>query len=349
MNTSLMRHRHARAGVFTAVLIAVMMALPWGAGADGHRLKRYGEGLTFEYAPEDQRVADRMWPVMVEDRADIMARLGVYPSGVLRVVLTRSAAEFNALHPQLGKSSLGIYLLNQHLIYLRSPRGSSGQWDLRGVLRHELVHGIIDLAIEGSVPRWLNEGLALLIAENLSFLDDARLNLAAVAGRLIPLSRLVHGFPLDHGGRTLAYSQAASFSRYLLAQGGMDGFRDLVARLSRGVLPELAFPQVYGTTLAELEARWVRERYGAFSLLGVITGSSFLGLAAFPLLLVGGVRRWISSRRRLREMDIEDGASEAIDAETGHGISATGKPGKPDWAPAESPQESGGNGFPPRR
>jgi hypothetical protein len=308
-------HRILRAPLLPGIALLCMLltglapALPGGAawGQDDAGLrKRFGDGLTLLYAEPDSLLAERLWPRLVQDRLDIMDTLGVSPPGVLRIVLAPSDAVFAQFAPGQGRDTLGVYLLGHRVIALRSPRASAAQWDLRGVARHELVHGVLDLAVEGPIPRWLNEGLALLVAGDIDFLDDARLNLAAVTGQLIPLSRLVYGFPDHHGGRSLAYAQAASFSRFLLGRGGMPAVQALVVELSGGAPAHLALARVYGESLEALEAEWKQARYAAFSWASLIGGTSLLGLLGVPLLVAGRLRRAVVNRRKLRELDAEE-------------------------------------------
>lgn len=313
------RHRHLLPRILHAslpglILLCLLLtglapALPggmaWGQGEEDLR-KRFGDGLTLLYAEQDSRLAERLWPRLVQDRLDIMDTLGVAPPGVLRVILAPSDAVFAQVVPGQGQDTVGVYLPGHRVIVLRSPRASAAQWDLRGVARHELVHGMLDLAVEGPIPRWLNEGLALLVAGDIDFLDDARLNLAAVTGQLIPLGRLVYGFPDGHGGRSLAYAQAASFSRFLLGRGGMTRVQALVRELGRGAPAHLALERVYGEPLAALEAQWKQARYAAFSWAGLVGGTSLLGLLGVPLLVAGRLRRAVVNRRRLRELDAQE-------------------------------------------
>lgn len=303
--------RVLRSALLPAIaLLCLVLTLPGGTAwgqADAGLRQRFGDGLTLHYAEQDSRLAASLWPQLVQDRLDIMDTLGVTPPGVLRVILAPSDAVFAQFAPGQGRDTLGVYLLGHRIIVLRSPRTSAAQWDLRGVARHELVHGMLDLAVEGPVPRWLNEGLALLVAGDIDFLDDARLNLAAVTGQLIPLSRLVYAFPPHHGGRSLAYAQAASFSRFLLGRGGMPAIQQLVGELSHGAPAHVALAVVYGEPLEALEAAWKQTRYAAFSWASLVGGTSLLGLLGVPLLVAGRLRRAVVNRRRLRELDAEEG------------------------------------------
>jgi hypothetical protein len=213
-----------------------------------------------------------------------------------------------------------VYLLGQGVIVLRSPRTApGGTWDLRGVLRHELAHGIIDLAIAQPVPLWMHEGLAILVSDELDYLDETELTALAVLGQLIPLPGLFGQFPVTHGARTVAYAQAASFVRFLLREGGMAGLQRLLETLAQGTPPEQAFAATYGQPLEALERRWQQELAGRFSYLTLITTTTLLGGLGLPLLLLAVARRWVQRRRAYRQWELEERLRASVRGEPGNG------------------------------
>ena len=293
-------------------------------------------GLRFEYAPQDAALAARLWPRMEADRASVMERLRMFPPAELRVVLAPTVAAWRGLlGGEMPPGTLGVYLLGQHTIVLRSPRTApGGDWDLRGVLRHELAHGMIDMGIAQSVPLWLHEGLAILVSDELDYLDEAELSTLAVLGRLIPLPDLFDRFPRGHGARTVAYAQAASYVRFLLREGDMAGLQKLLEVLAQDVPVGEAFQSTFGQSLAALERRWQQELAGRFSIVTLITTTSLLGGLGIPLLLLGAARRRLQRRRAYRQWELEERLQAAVR-------------GEPPPAPREPPRDAAdgpGNG-----
>lgn len=302
----------------SVLAVAALVSLPMCAVAAEWET-RSAPGLLFEYAPEDDVLAGKLWPVMIADRKAIMERLRIFPPDTLRVRLAPTWEAFAAaLQSEMPSSrplpeTLGVYLLNRRTILLRSPRTDlAGGWDLRGVMRHELAHGVLDMAIAQPVPLWLHEGLAILLSDDLGYLDEAQLTFAAVTDRLIPLAALLHRFPSIHGARTVAYSQAASFVRFLLRQAGMTGLRDLLKALERGMAVQDAFSRTYGMSLYALERQWQGELAQRFSYFTLITSTSLLGGLGAPLVLLGVLRRWLQRRRKFREWDYQERALAAV-------------------------------------
>lgn len=303
-----MREVMMRLWIGCVICAAVLPAGLVSAQPESARQYKYAEGLIFAYDLSDERLAADLWPVMKADRQEIMDRLELHPPGTLRVVLAPDLGAFRRAQPAPApENALGLYYPSTRTVLLRSPRTlPGGDWDLRGVMRHELAHGVLDLAISQPIPRWLNEGLAILVADELSFLDDSQLTLAAVRDRLIPLDLLMTGFPRTSGGMTLAYSQAASFARFLLRLSGMAGIKSVLRAMAAGSTVQGAFAAVYTRSLSDLERDWHGDLSGRFSWMALVTSATILGGIGTPLLIAGAMRRWVLRRCKYREWDEED-------------------------------------------
>jgi hypothetical protein len=273
--------------------------------AEENRRTLFGEGLTFLYDPRDEALAERLWPVMARDRLEVMDRLGLYPEGALRVLLATSREEFAEALGGAMPDALGLYFPATRTVVLRSPRTlTGGDWDPRGVMRHELAHGVLDLALDRPIPRWLNEGLAILISGEASFLDESNLAYLAFREKLLPLRLLMDGFPDGHG-LDLAYLEAASFARFLVRRAGTDGIRQMLVYLASGQGLDRSFALTYGEPLERLEAMWRDDLSGRFSWWAMVTPLSVLGGLGGPLVVAGYLRRKLQARRRLREWEAE--------------------------------------------
>ena len=270
------------------------------------------QGVIFYFAPRDRVLAEWLWPYLLEDRKFVTETLRMFPSQPLQVVLAPTLAIFSALVPNLApERTLGVYLLGRGIIVLRAPRTDlAGQWDPRSVLQHELVHAVIDMTVPQPVPIWLHEGMAILLSDDLGYLDEARLNWVALTGNLIPLAVLFDRFPHGHGSRELAYTQAASFVRFLMRRGGMGDLRRLLESLANGMALPGALAITYGESLPVLEAKWGEELTSPFSVLTVFTSTSMLGLVGIPLLLLAALRRRWQKARKFADWQLEQERSE---------------------------------------
>ena len=129
----------------------------------------------------------------------------------------------------------------------------------KGAEAHELTHvlvGHLTFTCLGSIPTWLNEGLAMYgqggaLPEQVALLDQAR-----VANTLPPLASLAGNFPSDSTRANLAYAESASVATFLIQTYGRDKMTALLLDLRDGATIEAALQPVYGFNTNGLEDAW---------------------------------------------------------------------------------------------
>jgi hypothetical protein len=107
---------------------------------------------------------------------------------------------------------------------------------LTRVVRHEFVHALLHerLGLEtGSLPTWLNEGLAMHLAgDPWPDLDQVLSGVVAGEIKLIPLNMLEGGWGRFPGELALvAYLEGNSATGYLIDRFGMEKVRELLTAL----------------------------------------------------------------------------------------------------------------------
>lgn len=139
-------------------------------------------------------------------------------------------------------------------------RGDRPDW-LEGGVAHELIHILAaDRFIDVPMPRWAEEGMALL-ADPLrkQQLHDADFRRASASRRHFRLGELLamHDYPTPQRMQTF-YGQSASIVRYLAARGEPAQFVDFIEHaLEHGY--DSALQTVYGIeNVVELETAWQR-------------------------------------------------------------------------------------------
>ncbi len=186
-----------------------------------------------------------------------------------RLAFQRAAAGYV---PAGAVGVVGFYLDGRvHLVKQADPEAE------RRVLRHELVHALLDGG--GRVPRWFNEGVATYLEEAP---PAAPVPPAVLARRFRRLCRSLEGGRSEPGRRQpppvngwlepgrrqppletgwsdprrlrLLYAAARTAVQYLAATRGEEALRVLVGRLARGEDFDAAFPAVYGASWATVAA-----------------------------------------------------------------------------------------------
>src|SRR5688500_5533951 len=198
-----------------------------------------GGWIRFYYHPS---IRERVQP-LIEDatviRRELNERLGFPALTRVRVDVARTPGEMTTLAPAeapfpdyaagVAYSELGLVLLTI------APVHPTDQHDLVQVFRHELAHIALNDAVAGHhVPRWFNEGFAVLASGETSFQRLQALWTATVADTLIPLERLDRSFPADESTASVAYAESVDVVRFLVREREQYRFHGLVERLRGG-------------------------------------------------------------------------------------------------------------------
>lgn len=182
----------------------------------------------------------------------------------------------------------------------------------RQVLIHEFAHLILGRRVPSSIPRWLDEGLAMMVAREGGLDGSVRVASAASFGGLVPLETLWGGSSAGVINQDLAYAQSLSATRFFLESGawGPFGPRDGLPELVR----KLAHP-THGRALRDLlndpvfirafERRW-RESIATFwSWVAAITSGGFFWFGVSALFLIAYWRK-----RRMAELKAAEWSEE---------------------------------------
>ncbi len=212
-------------------------------------------------APEGLRpLAERLGAVDVRSYRLAMELTGLAQAGpAIRVILAPEGSPPATRVPAwvsgyaLGKAGVIVLLPERVSSY---PYGS-----IESVLSHELAHVLVARAARGRpVPRWFDEGLAMVVADRWDLEDRARLVWAMVGGRQVSRAELNGLFRQDAASARRAYVLAGALVRYLLQQWGPEVPGKILALVGRDVPFAEAFQQVTSVNLAEAEASFWTEQ-----------------------------------------------------------------------------------------
>jgi Peptidase MA superfamily len=131
-------------------------------------------------------------------------------------------------------------------------------WGKRSVA-HELTHVLIGhrtFSCLGSLPTWLNEGIAVYGEGGPDKLSLDRLSAAIAKDQLISLRALSGNFSEDPRKADLSYAQSYSVVNFLVASFGQAKLLKLFDHLRGGMKLEDSLNSAYGFGLDALEERW---------------------------------------------------------------------------------------------
>jgi hypothetical protein len=259
--------------------------------------------LVFEAPPRFAPTASRLRASAPPQLASVMRLTGLADSGPpIRVVLAPEGSPEAGLVPRWV---VGYALGEQGLIVLlpqRVPRYPDSSLD--DVLLHETAHVLVARAAGGHpLPRWFQEGMAMIAGRSWGLDDRTRLTLALLVDRPVSLAALDGRFAGGQAEVNRAYAVAGSFVRDLLDRYGPGVAPAILAGVARGLTFEDAFLAATGTSLAAAEdSFWSRQTFW-YRWVPVLTSSVTLWLLITMLALwaIRHRRRRDSAQRRIWE------------------------------------------------
>jgi hypothetical protein len=147
------------------------------------------------------------------------------------------------------------------LFALISPGEIDDSW-VESVVPHELTHLVFGTAIDNPYhdpPHWLNEGLAVYLADGYGESDRDQVEQASRSGSIIPLDGLAGAFPTTRERFFLAYAESVSAVDRIVRVNGPDALVKLIRSYADGVSDDEAFQAALGRDVAGFEADWLAE------------------------------------------------------------------------------------------
>ena len=152
----------------------------------------------------------------------------------------------------------------EYNIFIMGISASDSTWDQNTVI-HELTHiliGHFTFSCLGTVPTWLNEGLAMFSEGKLDSDMRAQLDQAIHDDTLLTVRSLNGGFSELSDKANLSYGQSQSIVSFLIGTYGQEKLTQLLAALRDAKPIDDALREVYGFDTDGLEDVW-RQSVGA--------------------------------------------------------------------------------------
>lgn len=257
--------------------------------------------LRVEAPPALSAVASRVREVNPERLRAVMALVGTErPGPPIRVVVAPEDGELAASVPAWVAGFADGRAGTVVIFPARSP--SYPDSSLEELVGHEVAHVLISrAAAHRRLPRWFNEGVAMVAGTSWGLGDRSRLSLAAVVQGEVPLDRVEEAF--SSGGRAAvnrAYAISGAFVRDLLQRHGADVAARILEAMRHGLAFEEAFEHATGSTLAAAESAFWGRHALWYRWVPILTSSVTLWM------LVALLALWAIRRRRARDAEIRE-------------------------------------------
>ena len=162
-------------------------------------------------------------------------------------------------HPRASGATTFSFRRGEVFGWQMTLQGPDGEV-LESILPHELTHTVLACRFRRPVPRWADEGAAVL-AESLA--ERRRQQRAVVklfeTGRRIPLRQLlrISEYPSDRSAMLALYAEGVSLVRFLVERGGRIRFLAFLDAAAGGDWDSAVGSNYGGVSIEELEREWM--------------------------------------------------------------------------------------------
>lgn len=221
-----------------------------------------GDVVLFWYGA-DKEQAERLLGYATASLTRLQDEMGVALDQPAHIYVYQSKSDMSLALPRNSDAyddrilTLGVVVDDATLLILGSHP------DVEGTMAHELSHVVVGLLTDNpyaSLPRWLDEGLAMYSEGALPGGNRRALDSAIRRDQLISV-RSLSGYTGDPSQVDLFYGEVYSLVEFLLQTYGKEKMGELLTAMREGLYQEDALQRVYGFGLDELDAQW-RESIG---------------------------------------------------------------------------------------
>ena len=282
-------------------------------------------------APDDSATALHLSRYVSASLPRIAEEMGVPIGRTMNIFITPDQEAFRTLQPGTPPNwADGTAWPTAGLIYLRSPsiRGGTAS-PLEQVLDHEIAHVLLGQAFGARrVPRWLQEGVAQLVAREYTPQVTDRIGQGMFGDNLIPLDSLTRGFPDDPIQARLAYAQSADLVAYINNQAGPEAMGVLIREMASGRPFGAALKVATGMTSDELETAWLARLDTSMLWLRPLVSDTVILSGAGIAFFVLGIATLRRRRQQLAAMAEDEALEDALYDEMGQWSDAPFYPGR---------------------
>ena len=216
-----------------------------------------GNAQLFSYG-SSQGEARRLLGYATTALARLQDEMGVVLLEPVRIYVYETKSDMSLALPRQSEAyddrilTLGVVVDEGTLLILVSHP------DVEGTMAHELSHVVVGLATDNpyvSLPRWLDEGLAMYSEGELPAGNRRALEDAVGRDQLISV-RSLSGYTSDPEQVNLFYGEAYSLVQYLLQTYGKAKMAEVLTTFQEGTAQEQALQRVYGFGVDELDGLW---------------------------------------------------------------------------------------------
>lgn len=251
---------------FFLVAGVVLFACP-GDSAD----RPFVERPHFTILDADRTLEKRIDSILTVSHAELVKFGGMPIPDTITVMVASRREQFDSVvgghFPDWGA---GCALPARQTVVILNPHLFPLQISLVEVLRHELAHIYLYQLVGGTrIPRWMDEGFAMLVGHQWIFGDDWLVARAVFSRETLPLAHIEGLNRYREGKARLSYAQSYLAMKYLLETYGWESFLFFLRETRTSNDWDQAFMTAIGLDYAGYQAEFetfLEEKYNWASL-----------------------------------------------------------------------------------
>jgi hypothetical protein len=202
---------------------------------------------------------------------------------------------------------VGAYAVPSHqIMVIKSPR-----WNPDNSFEQTLVHELFHLILHSymghvTLPRWLDEGLAMFYAKERRWKTATFLSKAIASHSLIPLDQIDQVLNYQRAKADLAYQQSYSATAYLMQTYEIEAVRQVLAASKKRVPMDDCFQSATGSSYAAFEQEWRTFIEKNEKQVWFYEINDYIWVLIFFLLIAAVGARYLRNRRIIRQWQTEE-------------------------------------------
>lgn len=272
------------------------------------------------YREADKTLAIRVLDELQQRQQQLAAQLGYQPRRVITVFLCPTQPIFDRMTggvvPHWGEAAANN---EQWRIFLKTPAASDTRELLPVTVTHELAHlCLAELATPtqavdarpNSLPRWFNEGAAILLSGEPRYADPTLISRALLTNSIVEFDEIDDLLSFHSARAGLAYAESYHAVHFMITRFGAEAVRQFAQAFGVHNDARKAFHAAFNEDLWDFEVAYfdyLRQHFRWYFLLD----ESFLFGMVIVILLIAGflLTRW-RARRKMKEWEKEGDADE---------------------------------------
>jgi hypothetical protein len=272
------------------------------------------------YREQDQTLAIRVLDELQQRQQQLAAQLGYQPRRVITVFLCPSQQIFDRMTggavPHWGEAAANTA---QWRIFLKTPAASDTRELLPVTVTHELAHlCLAELATPAealdakpnSLPRWFNEGAAILLSGEPRYSDPTLISRALLTNSIVEFDEIDDLLSFHSARAGLAYAESYHAVHFMITRFGAEAVRQFAQAFGVHNDARKAFHAAFNEDLWDFEVAYFDYLRQHFRWYFLLDESFLFGMAILILLIAGFLITRRRARRKMKEWEKEDDGEE---------------------------------------